>query len=389
MNQVAYKYRFYPTEEQKQLLAQTFGCVRYVYNNILEYRHNEYYQKNNSINYSQTSAKFTEMRNEIDWLRDVSYVAIQQGLRNLDNAFSNFFKKKANYPKFKNRNAKQSFRLTSVGFRIKNGKLYIAKSKEPLDVKWSRELDLEKLNSITISKDPANRYHVSIQGEKDMKLKPFTNKKIGIDLGLTHFCIDSNGDKINNPRTTRKYAQKLKIEQRKLSKKEKGSSNYQKQKLKVARVHAKIADTRNDFLHKLSSKIINENQVIVLEDLAVGNMIKNKKLSKSIADVSWSKFVNMLKYKSEWYGRTFHQVNRWYPSSKTCSSCGHLHDSMPLNVRHFSCENCGEELDRDINAAKNILTVGLTELACGDRGKSDPRSHRDNALVSEARIPLF
>ena len=389
MNQIAYKYRLYPTKSQEQLFAQTFGCVRYVYNNILEYRHNEFYTNHNSINYKQTSAKFTEMRKEIDWLRDVSFDAIQQGLRNLDKAFSNFFLKRANYPKFKNRNMKQSFRLTKNAFRFKDGKLYIAKSKEPLNVKWSRELDLQKLNSITISKDSANRYHVSIQGEKDMKLHPFTDKKIGIDLGLTHFCIDSDGDKINNPRTTRKYAQKLKFEQRRLKNKEKDSENFKKQKLKVARVHAKIADTRNDFLHKLSSKIINENQVIVLEDLAVGNMIKNKKLSKSIADVSWSKFVNMLKYKSEWYGRTFHQVNRWYPSSKTCSNCGHLHDSMPLNIRNFSCENCGAELDRDINAAKNILTVGLTELACGDRGKSDLRSFGDNALVSETRIPLL
>ena len=387
MNQIAYKYRFYPTEEQKQLFSNTFGCVRYVYNNILEYRHKEYYQNNNSVNYVQTTKKLTELKSEYEWLKNVSSVALQQSLRNLDSAFSNFFKGHNKYPRFKNRYKKQSFRLVNSGFCFKNGKLYIAKSKEPLDIKWSRELDLEKLNSITISKDSANRYHVSIQGEKEMKLHPLNDNKIGVDLGLTHFCIDSNGDKINNPRTTRKYAQKLKFEQRRLKNKQSGSNNYQKQKLKVARIHAKIADTRSDFLHKLSSRIVNENQVIVLEDLAVGNMIKNKKLSKSISDASWAKFVDMLKYKSEWYGRTFHQVNRWYPSSKTCSSCGYLHDSMPLNIRNFSCENCGAELDRDINAAKNILTVGLTELACGDRGKSDPRSFKDNALVSEARIP--
>jgi len=363
--QIAYKYRIYPTDEQKQLFAQTFGCVRYVYNNILEYRHKEYYQNNNSINYTQTSAKFTEMRRDIDWLRAVSFDAIQQGLRNLDRAFSNFFKGQNKYPRFKNRNARQSFRLTKNAFRFKNNELYVAKSKEPLQVRWSRDLDLSKINSITISKDCANRYFVSIQGEKDIKLKPVNQSKIGIDLGLTHFCIDSNGAKVNNPRNTRKYAQKLKIEQRRLSKKQKGSENFKKQKFKVARIHAKIADSRKDFLHKLSTKIVNENQVIVLEDLAIKNMVKNRKLSKVISDASWSMFVDMLRYKSEWFGRTFHQVNRWYPSSKTCSSCGHLHKKMPLNVRHFSCESCHVKHDRDINAAKNILTVGHTELACG------------------------
>ena len=382
--QIAYKYRFYPTDDQKVLLAQTFGCVRYVYNNILEYRHKEYYQNNNCINYVQTSAKFTEMRKETQWLQAVSFDAIQQGLRNLDRAFSNFFKGQNKYPKFKNRNARQSFRLTKNSFRFKDGKLYIAKSKEPLEIKWSRDLDLSKINSITVSQDSANRYFVSIQGEKDIKLKPVNQNKIGIDLGLTNFIIDSNGNKIANPRNTKKYAQKLKIEQRKLSKKQKGSENFKKQKLKVARAHAKIADCRKDFLHKLSTNIVNENQVIILEDLAIKNMVQNRKLSKSISDAAWSMFVGMLKYKSEWFGRTFHQVNRWYPSYKTCSSCGHLHSKMPLSVRKFSCENCGTELDRDINAAKNILTVGHTELACGVQNKT--KALKSNAQDRETRI---
>lgn len=382
--QIAYKYRFYPTDEQKTLLAQTFGCVRYVYNNILEYRHNEYYQNNNSINYTETSKKLTELKKDLDWLKDVSSVALQQSLRNLDVAFSNFFKGQNRYPRFKHRNKRQSFRLVNSGFNIKDGKLYIAKSKEPLEIKWSRDLDLSKINSITISKDCANRYHVSIQGEKDIKLKPVNQNKIGIDLGLTHFLIDSNGNKISNPRNTRKYAQKLKIEQRRLKNKQKGSENFKKQKLKVARTHAKIADCRKDFLHKLSTNIVNENQVIILEDLAVKNMVKNRKLSKSISDAAWSMFVDMLKYKSEWFGRTFHQVNRWYPSSKTCSSCSHLHSKMPLSVRKFSCENCGVKHDRDINAAKNILTVGQTELACGVQNKT--KALKSNAQDRETRI---
>jgi len=365
-------------------LARTFGCVRYTYNNILEYRHKEYYKNNNPINYVQTSEKLTQMKKEVEWLGDVSAVALQQALRNLDSAFSNFLSGRTKYPKYKNKYSRQSFRLVGKAFRICDNKLYIAKSKQPLNVRWSRDLDFTKLNSVTVSKDSANRYFVSIQGEKDIKLKPVNQHKIGIDLGLTHFLIDSNGNKINNPRNTRKYANKLKTEQRRLSKKQKGSNNYKKQKLKVARTHAKIADCRKDFLHKLSTKIINENQVIILEDLAVGNMLENRKLSKAIADVSWSTFVDLLKYKSEWYGRTFHQINRWYPSSKTCSSCGHLHDKMPLNVRKFSCSNCDTKHDRYINAAKNILTVGQTELACGVQNKT--KALKSDAQDRETRI---
>lgn len=370
MKQAALKYRAYPTKEQQALFASTFGCVRFVYNSLLDYRHKEYYQNNNSINYSQTSKKLTELKSEYEWLKRVSSVALQQSLRNLDNAFSNFFKGRAKYPNFKKKNNRQSFRLVNSGFSLNNGELYIAKSKQPLKIKISRPIDLEKINSVTISKDCSGRYFISIQGEKNIEPKISLRSSIGLDLGISHLLIDSNGKKYNNQRHTKKYAYKLKLEQRRLSNKKKGSSNFNKQKLKVAKVHAKITDCRNDYLHKLTSNIVNENQVIVVEDLAVKNMVKNKKLSKHISDASWGTLISMLEYKANWYGRDLVKIDRWYPSSKTCSSCGHKHYSMPLNIRKFSCSACGVSHDRDINAAKNILAVGTTVLACGDHGKT-------------------
>ena len=371
MKQVAYKYRIYPTREQQKLFANTFGCVRFVYNNLLDYRHKEFFQNNNSINYTQTAKRLRELKKEYTWLSNVSAVALQQSLRNLDKAFSNFFKGLSRYPKFKNKNAKQSFRLVNTGFSIRDDKLYIAKSKQPLKVKWSRKLDFEKINNITISKDCSGRYFVSIQGEKDIKPKQKLNKSIGLDLGLNHLVIDSDGKKYSNVRNTRKYANKLKREQRRLFKKQKGSNNRKKQRLKVAKVHAKIADRRKDYLHKLSSKLIKENQLICLEDLQVKNLIRNKKLSKHISDASWGELVSMMEYKADWYGRKVVKIDRFYPSSKTCSSCGHLHEKMPLSIRKFSCKSCGTKHDRDINAAKNVLAVGHTVIACGESNKTE------------------
>lgn len=365
MTSLALKYRAYPTKEQQQLFAHTFGCVRFVFNQLLDYRHKEYYTNNNSINYTQTAKKLTEMKLGIEWLKNVSSVALQQSLRNLDSAYGNFFKGRSSYPKFKSKHNKQSFRLVNSGFRLKNGEIYIAKSNEPLKIKLSRPIDLTKVNSITISKDCSGRYFVSIQGEKEIKELPKNDHKIGIDLGLTHLAITSDGVKFNNKRHTKKYEVKLAMYQKRLSKKQKGSNNRYKARLKVAKIHAKIADCRKDYLHKLSTKLINENQVICLEDLAIKNMVKNRKLSKAISDVSWGEFVSLLTYKAGWYGRNLVKIDRWFPSSKTCSECGHLHSKMPLSIRKFSCDGCGVKLDRDINAARNILAAGHVVLACG------------------------
>jgi putative transposase len=361
----AFKYRFYPTAEQKVMLAQTFGCVRVVYNTLLDWRGEEYTLNGVKINYNSTSAKLTELKQDekFKWLNDVSAVALQQALRNQDLAFSNFFAKRAKYPSFKRKNNSQSFRLQDTAYRMKNGQLYIAKSKDPINIKWSRPL-LGKHKSITITKDCADRYFVSFCSEIDIEPKPIINKVVGIDLGLTDFAITSDGDKFKPLKALMKHQRKLLILQRRLSKKQKGSKNRTKARITVAKLHNKIADSRKDFLHKLSTKLVHENQVICLEDLNVAGMIKNHKLAKHIADASWSEFVRQLEYKAIWYGRTISKISPWYPSSQICSSCGDRGSKKALNIRKWQCI-CGMEHDRDVNASINIKTAGLAELACG------------------------
>ena len=260
--------------------------------------------------------------------------------------------------------------MTKAGFSIKNERLFIAKSKEPLNIRWSRELSSEP-SSITISKDRAGRYHVSMLCEFEPKPMPISNKAVGIDLGLTDLFITSDGEKSGNPRHTRRYEKKLAYLQRKMAKKQKGSSNRVKARLKVARLHAKIADCRKDATHKATRKLINENQVVACETLAAGNMMKNRKLAKHIADANWGEFVRQLEYKAEWAGRTIAKVDRFFPSSKTCSNCGFKNKVMPLSVREWDCPECKAHHDRDINAAINIKTAGLAELACGATGTGD------------------
>jgi putative transposase len=347
----AFKYRFYPTAEQKVMLTQTFGCVRVVYNTLLDWRGKEYTLNGIKINYNHTSAKLTELKQDekFKWLNDVSAVALQQTLRNQDLAFSNFFAKRAKYPSFKCKNNNQSFRLQDSAYRIKNGQLYIAKSKERINIKWSRPL-LGNHKSITISKDCANRYFVSFCSEIEIDPKPTIDKVVGVDLGLTDFAITSDGKKFKPLKALLKYQRKLLILQRRLSKKQKGSKNRTKARIAVAKVHNKITDSRKDFLHKLSTKLVHENQVICLEDLNVAGMIKNHKLAKHIADASWSEFVRQLEYKSAWYGRTISKISPWYPSSQICSNCGDRGSKKPLETRKWTCI-CGVEHDRDVNAA--------------------------------------
>ena len=370
----AYRYRFYPTDEQKQLLAKTFGSVRFVWNNILNWRSKEYTQNATKINYSASSARLTKLKSEFVWLNEISSVALQQTLRDQDRAFSNFFAKRAEYPVFKKRHHHQSFRLVSSGFTFKDGNLTIAKSKAPLDIKWSRKFTGTP-SSITISKDGSDRYFVSILVEEAIEPKPMLSKAVGIDVGLTDFVITSDGIKYKPLKAIAKHSLKLAKLQKRLSKKQhsrfKGdktpkSSNFLKASKKVAKLQAKIADSRNDFLHKLSTKLINENQVICLEDLNVKGLIRNKKLSKHIADASWSKFIDLLEYKANWYGRSISFVSPFFPSSQICSVCGTHTGKKPLNVRKWVCPHCNTTHDRDINAANNILTAGLAEIACGD-----------------------
>lgn len=363
----AYKFRFYPTDEQAILLAQTFGCGRVVYNYILRWRTDEYYQSKTKIRYPQACSKLTSLKKEPDYafLNDVSAVAMQQALRCQQAAFKNFFEGRAKYPTFKSKKHKQSAEFSKSGFKYQDGNIYIAKSKEPLNIKWSRLLPSEP-STVTITKDRAGRYFVSCLCEFENKILPKSDTNIGIDVGITHLFVTDSGSKIANPRYTAKYAAKLAKAQKRLSRKKLGSANRAKARLKVARIHAKISDCRLDNLHKLSRKLINDNQVVCVESLRVKNMTKNPRLAKHIADASWSEFIRQIEYKADWAGRTVSKIDQFFPSSKRCSSCGYTLPFLALDTRRWVCPECKTDHDRDINAAINIKTAGLAGLAFGE-----------------------
>lgn len=363
----AYRYRFYPTPQQAEQLAKTFGCVRFVYNRFLKVRTDSWYEKQERVGYNDTARLLTGLKQQPEntWLQEVSNVCLQQSLRHLDAAFKNFFLGRAKYPTTKKKYAKQSARYTTSGFTFKDGKLKLAKHDKPLNIKWSRQFN-GKPTSCTVSKDAANRYHISILVEEEVKTLPIVKKEVGIDLGLTHAVITSDGKKVDNQRYFRKQEKRLAKAQRSFSRKKKGGKNRAKARLKVAKIHAKIADQRMDFSHKLTTQLVNENQVIAAESLQVKNLLKNRKLSKAISDVGWFQITNMLEYKSNWYGRSFVQIDKFYPSSKRCHVCGHISDKMPLSVRSWDCPSCGNQHDRDINAAKNIIKAGKAILSGAD-----------------------
>ena len=365
----AYRFRFYPTPEQELILARTFGCARFAYNHMLRLRTDAWFQRQERVGYHETSAALTKLKRdpEFAWLNEVSSVPVQQALRHLQTAFANFFAKRARYPSFKRKDGPQSAEYTTSAFKWDGKALRLAKMGDPLAIRWSRTLPKgAKLTTVTVSKDAAGRYFVSMLCDDSVSAKPQAAGRVGIDLGLTHFAILSTGEKIAAPNTFRKNEAKLAKLQRRLAKKTRGSARRAKAKLKVARLHAKIADSRRDFLHKLSTRLINENQVIAIESLSVSNMQKNRCLSKSISDASWSEFVRQLEYKAHWYGRALVGIDRWYPSSKRCSDCGHTVAAMPLNVREWTCPECGSIHDRDVNAARNVLAAGLAVSAHGE-----------------------
>ena len=359
--QKAFKYRFFPTDEQAAQLAQTFGCARYVYNLALEFRTTSWQQEKKSVGYHQTASKLTEWKKEPDraFLSEVSSVVLQQSLRNLDTAFANFFEKRAKYPRFKSRRHRQSARYATNAFTVKDGKITLAKQSEPLDIVWSRPLpDDAKILNLTISRDTSGRYFVSALVETDIKPLKKAKAEVGIDVGIKTLATTSDGEKLDNPRPLVKYEQRLQILQRRLSRKVKGSNNQKKARFRVAGLHAKISDTRRDGLQKFTTKVIRENQAIFVEGLNVAGMIQNHNLAKHIADASFGEIFRELEYKAEWYGRTYLPLDRFFPSSKLCSSCGHLLDELPLSVREWDCPSCGVHHDRDINAAINIKKAG-------------------------------
>jgi len=369
MVQKAYKFRFYPTEDQEILLRKTIGCCRFVYNQGLELRKEMWRKDGASVSYYDTCQALTLWKNNPEWefLRNVSSVPLQQSLRSLNDAFVRFFKGQNKYPKFKKKNFGGSATFVRSGFTFRDGKLKLAKMKEHLDVRWSRSLsDGADPIKVTISLDPAKRWHISILVEEEIQPLPESKGEIGIDLGLADFATFSYGEKIQNPRIQKSRHTVLRRLQKELSRRKKGSGNWKKTRAKIARMYARIADKRRDFLHKLSTRLIRENQTICVEDLNVKGMMKNRRLANSIGDVGWGEFLRMLAYKAVWYGRRLVKVDRWFPSSKLCSECGYKMEKMPLGVRGWECLGCGAIHDRDENAGKNILAAGLAVIACGE-----------------------
>jgi putative transposase len=384
MSKRAYQFRFSPTDEQRVILAQTFGCVRFVYNWGLHTRSTAYKERGENLCYHDLAGRLPDLKKEYPWLSGVSSVPIQQSLRHLDRAFLNFFAGRAEYPAFKKKQNRQSATYACNAFKWQDGKLTLARMDAPLDIVWHRALpEGTKPSSVTVTKDCANRYFVSILVEEEMKPLPVVNRQVGLDLGLKSMVILSTGEAVGNPQFFRADEKKLAKAQRRHARKKKGSKNREKARRKVARVHARIADRRRDYQHKLSTRMVNENQVICVESLAVKNMVKNHCLAKGISDVGWSEFVRQLQYKATWYGRTVVKIDRFFPSSKTCSACKHVLDCLTLDIREWVCPACSVVHDRDTNAAVNILAEGLSVAACG--GSVRPaRTRVRQATSSEA-----
>jgi putative transposase len=375
---VRYKFRCYPTDRQKRQLAKEFGCARHAYNFALQLR-TDSFKAGKPVNYNASSAALTKHRSdpEFAFLRESSSVPQQQALRHLQTAFSNFFAKRTAYPVFRSKHGKQSAEYVGNGFKwdAANRDLSISKVGR-LHVKWSRGFT-SKPTTVTITKDCAGCYFVSLCLDEPAKAAlPKTGSEVGIDLGISRLATLSNGERIANPRHTARYAGQLARLQRVLSRRVKGSGRWKAQKLKVARLHARIANTRKDAMDKITTDLVRRFDVLAVEDLSPRNMVKNRRLAKGLSDASFGQFRQMLTYKCAWYGRELRVADRFFPSSKRCNSCGHIHASLGLDVREFNCENCGTHLDRDENAAINILkfakvTSPTTAGQAGCKGRGE------------------
>jgi len=377
----AFKYRIYPTEEQAILLAKHFGAKRFVFNHFLDERKTLYLESKKTLNYYDNAKSLTDLKKEEQyaWMKEINSQTLQAALRDLDVAYNKFFHKQAKFPRFKSRKNKQSFRAPQF-VKYEQGKLFLPKFKEPIKVKEDRPLT-GKILFATISRKPSGKYFVAITVETEHTPYAKTDKQVGVDLGVKDLAICSDGTVYPNIKTTRKYEKQLAYEQRQLAKKAKGSNNRWKQRVRVAKIHEMIYNIRHNHLHQISSSIVRENQTICMESLAVANMMKNHKLAKAIADVSWSEFVRQLQYKSEWNGRTFVQIDRFFPSSKTCNNCKFINSDLTLSDRTWVCPKCSEELDRDVNAALNILEQGLV-IYSGCGSQSESKQKREEASIS-------
>lgn len=359
-----YKFRLKPNGEQKILLAKHFGCVRFVFNHFLGKRQEEYKNTGKSSNYYKQQAELTQLKKgECEWLKEVNSQTLQVALRNMDTAYQNFFSKRAAFPKFKSKKSKNSFSIPQ-NCSVDDFKIYIPKFKEGISYFKDRKVK-GVVKSMTISLTPTGKYFVSILTEQQYEPIAKTGRVIGIDLGLKDFVITSAGVKYPNQRLLKKYQNKLATAQKHLSRKQKGSNNFEKQRVKVARFYEKVSNTRTDYLHKVSLDLARNYDIICLEDLNIKGMMKNHRLARQINDVAWGEFVGMLTYKADLNDKRIVKIDRFYPSSKTCHNCGYVKKDLKLSDRKWVCPECGAILDRDVNAAMNILSAGLADYTCG------------------------
>lgn len=360
----ATRIRLYPSDQQAKALAVQFGCARWVWNNALATTGALYRETGKGLNYHAMAIRLPKLKQEFEWLGDADSQALQQSLQCLARAFENFFAKRGRYPRFKSKHGRQSIQYPQR-VKIEGSLIYLPK------VGWTkcvvhREI-VGRFKTVTVSRNACGQFHAAILTDDDAAMPAVSTagKAIGIDVGLTHLAVTSDGSKFDNPRHLRKAERNLKRKQQSLSRKKKGSNSRNKARQLVARAHERIACARKDHLHKLSRRIVNENQVIAVETLNVKGMLKNHTLARAVSDVGWNMLTNFLEYKAARAGKAFVKCDRWYPSSKACSACGAICETMPLDVRSWTCAHCGAHHDRDVNAAKNIRAEGLRTLAGG------------------------
>lgn len=352
-----YRFRLYPTKEQVEFLNCQTGHCRFVYNKLLEIAKENYEKEGKKWSYYEYKKLLPKLKEEFPFLKEANSQSLQEVAKWLDRAFKNFFTGLANFPKFKSKKRVNSVSIPQH-FRIEGNRVKIPKLKTSIKFKKHREIK-GKIKSVSITKLPSGKFYLNVIVDREIESLPKTDKAVAIDVGIIHFCTLSTGEKIENPRHLLKTEKRLKKLQKKLSRKVKGSKKYFKLQSRIAKLHEKIVSQRNDFLHKLSKRIIGDNQAVIVEDLKVKGLLKNGKLSKHVADASWRRFIFYLEYKTKFYGRELIKVNQFYPSSKLCCACGYKNENLKLSDRKWKCPECGVEHDRDYNAALNLLKEGM------------------------------